>query len=85
MFEMHGWRAGILTCYDNNVVENVHATALLGVDVLFAPHVTMCTPSPRPGAGFVEPALWANREPDPTSLRAEFEGLVDEVAAGTRV
>ena len=38
------------------------------------PHVTMCTPSTRPGAGFVNPALWANREEDPTSLRLEFDG-----------
>lgn len=75
MFETHGWRAGILICYDNNVVGNARATALLGADVLFAPHVSMCTASPRPGAGFVEPALWANRERDPTSLRAESEGL----------
>ena len=22
------------------------------------PHVTMCTPSTRPGAGFVDPELW---------------------------
>jgi hypothetical protein len=35
----------------------------------------MCTPSTRPGAGFVEPALWYNRERDPTSLRLEFDGL----------
>lgn len=82
---MHGWRAGVLICYDNNVAENVRATALLGADVLFAPHATMCIPSPQPGTGFVEPALWANRERDPTSLHAEFEGLVDEVAAGTHV
>jgi Carbon-nitrogen hydrolase len=34
----------------------------------------MCTPSARPGAGFVDLALWKNRENDPTSLRAEFDG-----------
>jgi hypothetical protein len=39
------------------------------------PHVTMCTPSPRPGAGFVDPELWHNRENDPTSLRLEFDGM----------
>src|SRR5690606_35375261 len=59
----------------NNVIENVRATALLGADVIFMPHVTMCTPSTRPGAGFVDPALWNNRDHDPTSLRAEFDGL----------
>ncbi|OAA40405.1 Nitrilase/cyanide hydratase and apolipoprotein N-acyltransferase [Beauveria brongniartii RCEF 3172] len=57
VFDLLGWKAGILICYDNNVVENVRATALLGAEVLFAPHVTMCTPSARPGAGFVDTAL----------------------------
>lgn len=75
VFELRGWKCGILICYDNNVIENVRATALLGADIIFMPHVTMCTPSPRPGAGFVDPALWLNRESDPTSLRAEFDGL----------
>jgi predicted amidohydrolase len=75
VFELHGWKCGILICYDNNIVENVRATALLGADVIFMPHVTMCTPSTRPGAGFVDPALWANRKADPTSLRIEFNGL----------
>ncbi len=75
VFDIHGWKCGILICYDNNVVENARATNLLGADVLFAPHVTMCTPSSRPGAGFVDPKLWENREDDPTSLRMEFDGL----------
>jgi predicted amidohydrolase len=74
VFELHGWKCGILICYDNNVIENVRATALLGADIIFMPHVTMCTPSSRPGAGFVDPALWAAREADPTSLRLEFDG-----------
>ncbi len=74
VFDLNGWKCGILICYDNNVVENVRATALLGAQVIFTPHVTMCTPSPRPGAGFVEPALWENRVSDPTSLRLEFDG-----------
>lgn len=75
VFDLLGWKAGILICYDNNVVENVRGTALMGAEILFAPHVTMCTPSTRPGAGFVDPALWKNREQDPTSLKAEFHGL----------
>jgi predicted amidohydrolase len=75
VFDLFGWKCGMLICYDNNVVENVRATALLGAEILFAPHVTMCTPSTRPGAGFVDPALWRNRERDPTTLRAEFTGL----------
>lgn len=75
VFEILGWKCGILICYDNNVIENVRATALLGADIIFMPHVTMCTPSTRPGAGFVDPQLWQNRESDPTSLRLEFDGM----------
>ena len=75
VFELHGWKCGILICYDNNIIENVRATKLLGADIIFMPHVTMCTPSTRPGAGFVEPSLWKNRETDPTSLRLEFDGM----------
>jgi predicted amidohydrolase len=75
VFEIHGWKCGILICYDNNIIENVRATKLLGADIIFMPHVTMCTPSTRPGAGFVDKALWDNREIDPTSLRIEFDGM----------
>jgi predicted amidohydrolase len=75
VFDLHGWKCGILICYDNNVIEHVRATRLLGADIIFMPHVTMCTPSTRPGAGFVDPVLWQNRETDPTSLRQEFDGL----------
>ena len=75
VFDLYGWKCGILICYDNNVIENVRATRLLGADIIFMPHVTMCTPSTRPGAGFVDPKLWENRENDPTSLRLEFDGM----------
>lgn len=75
VFDLHGWKCGILICYDNNIIENVRTTRLLGADIIFMPHVTMCTPSSRPGAGFVDPALWENREKDPTSLRLEFDGM----------
>lgn len=75
VFDIKGWKCGILICYDNNVVENVRATRLLGANVIFMPHVTMCTPAPRPGAGFVDPQLWFNRAKDPDALRAEFDGL----------
>jgi predicted amidohydrolase len=75
IFEINGWKCGILICYDNNIIENVRATALLGAEIIFMPHVTMCTKSPRPGAGFVDPQLWRNKEIDPTSLRLEFDGM----------
>ncbi len=75
IFDLFGWKCSILICYDNNVIENVRAVKLLGADIVFMPHVTMCTPSPRPGAGFVDPKLWDNRHADPTTLRQEFDGL----------
>ncbi len=74
VFDLLGWKCGILICYDNNIIENVRATKLLGADIVFMPHVTMCTPSPRPGAGFVDPSLWENREHNAERLRAEFDG-----------
>jgi predicted amidohydrolase len=74
VFDLKGWKCGILICYDNNVIENVRATSLLGAEIIFAPHVTMCTPSSMPGRGFVEDALWQNRELDPVPLRMEFDG-----------
>jgi len=75
VFNLCGWKCGILICYDNNIIENIRATNLLGADIIFMPHVTMCTPSTRPGAGFVDPKLWENRQNDPTSLRLEFDGM----------
>ena len=75
VFDLYGWKCGILICYDNNIIENVRATALLGANIIFMPHVTMCTPSTRPGAGFVDPKLWISRETDPTALRLEFDGM----------
>jgi len=34
----------------------------------------MCTPSPRPGSGFVDPELWLNRHSNTEALRKEFDG-----------
>jgi predicted amidohydrolase len=73
-FDLHGCRCGILICYDNNIIENVRATALLGAEIIFMPHVTGCTPSPMPGRGWVERKYWDKRKKDPEALRKEFEG-----------
>ena len=75
VFEYEGWKCGMLICYDNNVIENVRATALLGASIIFMPHVTMCTPSTRPGAGFVDAELWKDKIKNATVLRTEFDGL----------
>ena len=75
VFEFDGWKCGILICYDNNVIENVRATTLLGADIIFMPHVTMCTPSTRPGAGFVDSDLWKDKTKNSVTLRKEFDGI----------
>lgn len=74
VFDLKNWKCGILICYDNNVIENVRATSLLGAEIIFAPHVTMCTPSPMPGRGYVDDKLWQERQTNPLPLRKEFDG-----------
>ena len=74
VFDLLGWKCGILICYDNNVIENVRATTILGAELIFAPHVTGCTPSAMPHRGYVSHHYWQNRENDPVALRMEFDG-----------
>ena len=70
-----GVKVGILICYDNNMVENVRATALLGADILVAPHQTGGCASRSPHAmGLIDPALWRDRAANPTAIEAEFRG-----------
>ena len=74
VFDLMGWKCGILICYDNNIIENVRATTLMGAEIIFAPHVTGCTPSAMPGRDYVDDKFWQNRDIDPVSLRLEFDG-----------
>ncbi|MCU1437256.1 MAG: Nitrilase/cyanide hydratase and apolipoprotein N-acyltransferase [Naasia sp.] len=70
-----GVRAGILICWDNNLVENVRATALLGATVLIAPHQTGGTDSRSPhGMKPVPAELWERRHEDPAAIEAAFRG-----------
>ena len=70
-----GVRVGVLICWDNNLVENARATALLGADVLLAPHQTGGTQSRSPHAmGVIDTALWRNRDLDRETIEAEFRG-----------
>jgi predicted amidohydrolase len=71
----HGCRVGILICYDNNIIENGRATALLGAEILLAPHQTGGTNSVSPhGMKPVDPGVWARREQDPAAWEAELCG-----------
>ena len=71
----HGCRVGVLTCYDNNIGENARITALMGADVLLAPHQTGGCDSPSPGAmGLIDPQLWRDRHVNPNAIEAELRG-----------
>ena len=70
-----GHKMGILICYDNNLIENVRATALLGADILLAPHQTGGCRSKSPQAmGAIDPQLWHARHTQPQAIEAEFCG-----------
>jgi len=71
----HGCRLGVLTCYDNNIGENVRATALMGAEILIAPHQTGGCRSSNPHTmGLIERVLWENRTTDPEAIKREFLG-----------
>ena len=70
-----GWRVGILICYDNNVNENGRMTALLGADVILAPHQTGGCRTKNPHLmGLIDRQLWDNRHVDPRAIEREFLG-----------
>lgn len=70
-----GFRAGVLICYDCNLVENVRITALRGAEVLIAPHQTGAVRSKNPHLmGLINRRLWENRRADPAAIEAEFRG-----------
>lgn len=70
-----GWRAGVLICYDCNLVENVRATALLGADVLIAPHQTGGCRTRNPHLmGLIERKVWDNRRRNPRAIERELRG-----------
>jgi predicted amidohydrolase len=71
----HGCRVGVLICYDNNIVENARITALMGADVLLAPHQTGGCASGSPHAmSRIDVELWENRQANAEALAAEFRG-----------
>jgi len=71
----HGCRVGVLICYDNNIIENGRATALLGAEILLAPHQTGGCNSVSPhGMKPVDQAIWARRNEDPAACEAEICG-----------
>ncbi|QLK63626.1 acyltransferase (plasmid) [Enterobacteriaceae bacterium Kacie_13] len=70
-----GVKVGILICWDNNLVENVRATALLGADILLAPHQTGGTNSRSPhGMKPIPLELWEQRAERKAEITAAFKG-----------
>jgi predicted amidohydrolase len=71
----HGCRVGVLICYDNNIVENARASALLGAEILLAPHQTggCNSVSPR-GMKPIDPTIWSRRYEEPEAVEAELTG-----------
>jgi predicted amidohydrolase len=71
----HGCRIGVLICYDNNIIENVRLTALMGADLILAPHQTGGCRSGDPNImGIIDTALWENRHNDPDAIERELKG-----------
>lgn len=71
----HGCRAGLLICYDNNLIENVRITALKGAEILLAPHQTGGCRSRNPHRmGLIDRQLWDNRAQDAEAIEQEFRG-----------
>ena len=71
----HGWRVGVLTCYDNNIIENTRLVALEGAQLLLAPHQTGGCRSGSPCAmGPIDVELWENRKANPEAIEAELRG-----------
>lgn len=70
-----GVRMGVLTCYDNNIIENVRVTALMGAQVLIAPHQTGGTRSRSPrGMKPIPSGVWEQRSTDPAAVERVFRG-----------
>lgn len=75
VFDAPMGRLAVLTCYDNNLIENVRIVALMGADVLLAPHQTGgCASSNPHKMGMVDRRLWDNRRRDPVAVEEELKG-----------
>lgn len=70
-----GCRAGLLICYDVNIVENVRIAALRGAEVLLAPHQTGGCRTTNPHLmGVIDRRLWDEREKNPEAIERELRG-----------
>lgn len=71
----YGWNVGVLICYDNNIIENTRILALMGADLLMAPHQTGGCHSLSPyGMKPIDRKLWDNRHANPEAIEKELCG-----------
>lgn len=71
----HGFRVGILICYDNNINENGRITALQGAEIIVAPHQTGgCRTKDANLMGLIDRTLWDDRFVNPQAIEQEFRG-----------
>jgi predicted amidohydrolase len=70
-----GFKAGVLICYDCNLIENVRLTALKGAEILIAPHQTGGCRSKNPHLmGVIDRQVWERRAIDPNAITRELRG-----------
>ena len=70
-----GFRAGVLICYDNNVNENGRITALMGAEIVLAPHQTGGCRTKNPHLmGIIDRSVWEQRHANREAIEREFAG-----------
>jgi predicted amidohydrolase len=70
-----GLKMAVLTCWDNNLIENARICALEGAQILLAPHQTGgCHSRSAHGMKPIDKALWENRRENPKAIEDEIRG-----------
>ena len=68
-----GCRISVLIGYDCNIIENVRITALMGAEILLAPHQTGGCRTRNPHLmGAIDRAIWDNPQIDPQRIEQEI-------------
>jgi predicted amidohydrolase len=71
----HGFRAGVLICYDLNIIENARIATLMGAEVLLAPHQTGGCRTHNPHLmGAIDRRVWDERRTNPQAILREILG-----------
>ncbi|MEA1996699.1 MAG: nitrilase-related carbon-nitrogen hydrolase [Gemmatimonadota bacterium] len=74
LWDIGGWKASCLICYDCNIFENWRVLELGGAKVVFCPHQTGGFDIPCAGMGKIQTSLWDARKRDPGAIERELKG-----------